>query len=374
MTIAGTGAGHGGKKTNGRWMDPGAVGSGYQEADVARMINQKMLAIAKVTDTTDHSATSTDGNLANITRNINNAPDGYHISNHLNAYKPNKATGVEVLFGSVAQKALAAKMSKAIADALGIVDRGAKDGTWLYLARNSKPNKKVLLIEWCFIDNQSDMKKLMANMDNAVNAVMKVLGYSTAAPSPSKPSNAFNIDNYWTTKPAQIRLLKDEYAYKEKELAKRVGDKVKKGTILTVTGIEYSGKYPRFKLKSGLYITTRKDTVEPYTKSSGGSTSTNTSTSNRWITKKGTATVTTSAGIRLRGATASGSVTDPIKQALLATLAKGSKVAYDRILVQPNGHVWVRQPRSGNKFGWLPVAQTKNGKVTGGYWASGVSI
>ena len=74
----------------------------------------------------------------------------------------------------------------------------------------------------------------------------------------------FDINNYHTTKFDMIKLIKDDYAYKDVSLKNKVGNKVKKGTILTVTGIEYSGKYPRFKLKSGLYITTRKDTVAKY--------------------------------------------------------------------------------------------------------------
>lgn len=77
-------------------------------------------------------------------------------------------------------------------------------------------------------------------------------------------TTTFDINNYHTTKFAQIKLIKDDYAYKEVSLKNRVGNKIKKGTVLTVVAVEYNGKYPRFKLKSGLYITTRKDTVAKY--------------------------------------------------------------------------------------------------------------
>lgn len=92
----------------------------------------------------------------------------------------------------------------------------------------------------------------------------------------------------------------------------------------------------------------------------------------RWISKKGTAKITDPSGIRLRGVTPGDNV-NPIKLGELTVLAKGSSVVYDRILVQKDGHVWVRQPRSGG-FGWLPVGSTKDGKLTGSYWVSGVSI
>lgn len=101
-------------------------------------------------------------------------------------------------------------------------------------------------------------------------------------------------------------------------------------------------------------------------------TATSSSSANRWINKKGTAVITTPLGIILRGIT-KGDNTAPIKLGKLSTLAKGQAVAYDKVLVQKDGHVWVRQPRSGG-YGWLPVANTVNGKVSGGYWVTGVSI
>ena len=79
----------------------------------------------------------------------------------------------------------------------------------------------------------------------------------------SKPSTTFNINNYHTKNYPRIKVIKEDFVYKEVGLKTRV-EKVKKGTVLTVVDIQYSGKYPRYKLKSGLYITTRKDTVEEY--------------------------------------------------------------------------------------------------------------
>lgn len=188
-----TGAGHGGLKTNNKWSDSGASANGRNEADVSRVINAKLIALTGAKDTTDNLGTSVDDNLYRIAKNINSHADGVALSNHLNAFN-GKATGVEVLYGSTAQKPLAAKISAAISKALGIVDRGAKDGSWLAIARNTSQNKKVLLIEWCFIDNPSDMVKLDKNLDKAVQAVAEIFGYkpqavkSTAKPvAPSKP-------------------------------------------------------------------------------------------------------------------------------------------------------------------------------------------
>lgn len=190
VKLISTGAGHGGRKNGARYTDPGATGNGYEEAYVARLLNNALIAKTGAKDTTDDAGTSVNANLANITAKINACADGYAISNHLNAFN-GRATGVEVLYGSADSKPLAAQISKAIANVLGIPDRGAKDGSWLYLAANSGVGKKVLLIEWCFIDNAGDMQKLMANMDKAVQAVADCFDNTVAskpvpAPTPAK--------------------------------------------------------------------------------------------------------------------------------------------------------------------------------------------
>ena len=403
MAISSTHAGHGGA---GKWADPGAVGNGLQEATVARTINSKIVKATGARDVTDNKGTNSNAILANTVRGINASPVGWQISNHLNAFSDPKANGVEVLYGSLATKPMAEKVAKAISDATGLFNRGAKDGTWLYIARNSGANKKVLLIEWGFITNKSDMDKLQKNMDKGITAMLKCLGHNvTVAPTPaktttpakqeivnrtktdsrvgkvvsvattatsyatgqkinqsvtkgkkykviekgvrksdkknaylldgiiswvleqdipefkvvSKPAPApvvakdtiysvmpndtlwaisrkygttveqlkswnnlksdilivsqkiivkkgttsgFNINNYHTTKPARIKMVKDDWAYTEKEL-KNKKVKTPKNTIYTVVEIVYSGEYPRYKLKSGLYVTTRKDTVAP---------------------------------------------------------------------------------------------------------------
>lgn len=182
-----THAGHGGKKTNGRWADPGAIGNGYQETDIARQINAKIIKATGALDATDNAGTSVNGNLANIVAKMNSVGTDWHISNHLNSASPG-ATGVEVWYwsGDATSKAKAEQLSKALADALGIVNRGAKPTKDFYVLRNSKG--RTLLIEWAFISNANDVKHLLANMDKGVNALLKVFGYSNAKPSTPTPA------------------------------------------------------------------------------------------------------------------------------------------------------------------------------------------
>ena len=219
MVIASSGAGHGGRKTNGSWMDPGAMGNGYNEADFTRLINSKIIAATGVLDTSDNVATSVNANINNIAANINRGPNGWAISNHLNSFDE-KSTGVEVLYGSKDSEPRAAKLSAAIAKALGLPNRGAKDGTWLGIARGSGAGKKVLLIEWAFVSNPNDMKALSSKLDAAVNAMLEVFGYSTGttnkpAPTPAQPETTnslggFEMYIYW--QPQAKGTLSDAFA------------------------------------------------------------------------------------------------------------------------------------------------------------------
>lgn len=92
---------------------------------------------------------------------------------------------------------------------------------------------------------------------------------------------------------------------------------------------------------------------------------------NVWHSRSGTVTVTAAKGINLRG-TSSGDTTNPTGLGVLALLGRGQQVKYDRVLLQRNGHAFVRQPRSGG-FGWLAIGPTKDGKVTS-YWVSGIAV
>jgi hypothetical protein len=357
---------------------PGASGNGLKEHEVAHTIHTKFRNVTKSVDCTDDAGATANVNLVNIGNRMNAVGKSWHVSHHLNAFN-GQANGFEVWYmaGNTAAKKLAEDICVAVCKATGWVNRGAKATTSLYVIRASVGS--TILVEWGFIDSKKDMDILAGKMDAAINAMLKVMGYGSVSGSGSSngsnnsnsSTNTFNINNYHTTKFNQIRLVKADWAYKEVSLKNRVGDIVPNGTILTVTGLEYSGQYPRFKLKSGLYITTRKDTVEEYKVSSSNNTAAATPPANVWHSRSGTVTVTATAGVNLRG-TSSGDTTTPTNLGVLALLTRGQQVKYDRVLVQRNGHAFVRQPRSGG-FGWLAIGPTKDGKVTS-YWVSGITV
>lgn len=90
---------------------------------------------------------------------------------HLNATPG--GTGCEVwLHPSYGNRELAAKISKAMADAFGLKDRGIKFSTELGWINKTKTG---LLPEICFIDNETDMQKYRTNFDKAAKAVAEVI-------------------------------------------------------------------------------------------------------------------------------------------------------------------------------------------------------
>lgn len=89
------------------------------------------------------------------------------VSVHLNAFNGN-AHGTEVLYYSA--KSLSTKVSKAIANAGGFFDRGAKLRKDLYFLKST--NAPAILIEIFFIDNKSDMDKYNKNFNKIVDAIV----------------------------------------------------------------------------------------------------------------------------------------------------------------------------------------------------------
>ena len=187
-------AGHGG-------VDPGALGSGYTEADLARRITANMVAKTGAFDATDNTATSVNDNLNKIVRNVrlkSSSGSDWNISNHLNAASPS-ATGVEVFYfsGDPEGKAKAEQISATISQALDIPNRGAKIGDGLFVI-NSTPGHS-LLIEWAFITNPGDVQKLLGNLDVAVNRVINLFGYGATIVDPNQPTTETGVQlpNYW---------------------------------------------------------------------------------------------------------------------------------------------------------------------------------
>ncbi len=113
-----------------------------------------------VIDCTDDKASSVSANLKRICVLANAQPLDMFLSIHFNA---GGGSGTEVYTYGSGDAASAGKIKSALY-ALGFKDRGLKDGSNLYVIKNTKA--PAALVEVCFVDSQTDAElyqKLGAN-------------------------------------------------------------------------------------------------------------------------------------------------------------------------------------------------------------------
>lgn len=177
---------------------PGAYGCGYAEHTVARQMLAKVIEYMEAVGETMHNCTDDAGRtpsscwqnaVSNTNRSIGS--NGLAVSIHLNAATGN-ASGVEVLHYN--NSGLAAKVSVKIAAVLGIRDRGPKDGKPIGYINSTKA--EAILIELCFIDNPSDMKKLMDNFDAVAMAIVEAITGKTVQSLSKQESYRINIGDF----------------------------------------------------------------------------------------------------------------------------------------------------------------------------------
>ena len=159
---------------------PGAAGNGLREHEVAQTIHEKFIKVTKAVDCTDDAGTTANANLVNIVAKMNRVGISFHVSHHLNAFN-GQANGFEVWYfaGNETARKLAQAICHEVCKSTGWVNRGAKATTSLYVIRASVGS--AVLIEWGFIDSKRDMDILSEKMDDAVNAALKAMGYSTSS-------------------------------------------------------------------------------------------------------------------------------------------------------------------------------------------------
>lgn len=119
----------------------------------------------------DDVSTSQGENLDRIVAAHNAENRELDISVHFNCYD-GTAKGTEVLY--VTDSKLAAKLSEAISDAGGFVDRGAKHRGDLAFLNNT--DEYAVLIEVCFVDSKTDADLYRENFDEICDAIADVIG------------------------------------------------------------------------------------------------------------------------------------------------------------------------------------------------------
>src|SRR5262252_6647599 len=137
----------------------------------------------------DDVSTTQDENLQRIVDYHNSQTRDLDVSVHFNAYEQTKSPrGCEVWYYSAQD--IAAKVSRAIADAGDFIDRGAKKSTGLYFLNNTE--KTAILLEMCFVDSETDCNLYRAHFDGICHAVAMSLS-GKKKPELSRVPKAFTM-------------------------------------------------------------------------------------------------------------------------------------------------------------------------------------
>ena len=145
-----------------------------------------------VYDCTDDSGTTQNANLSNIVKKCNAHSVDLDISIHLNA---GGGTGVETyIYPNSSAKDEATRICSKVSSALGIKNRGVKDGSNLYVVRNT--NAPAVLVECCFVDSTTDRDHWDA--DKCAKAIVEgILNKTVSSGSTvSKPSTSTSGETY----------------------------------------------------------------------------------------------------------------------------------------------------------------------------------
>ncbi len=152
-------------------VDTGAVGI-RKEDELNKQVGVRVMEKLKVLRhqvvyCTPSYATSSGNSLYRRTNKANVEKVDVYVSIHFNA---GGGRGTEVFAMSNEGRKIAKRVVDQIAS-LGFVNRGVKDGSWLYVLKNTK--MPAILVECGFVDSREDMDRL--NVEKMANAIVKGL-------------------------------------------------------------------------------------------------------------------------------------------------------------------------------------------------------
>jgi N-acetylmuramoyl-L-alanine amidase len=121
----------------------------------------------------DDTSTTQSENLNTIVNWHNNQERDIDVSVHFNAYVPTDGgRGCEVLY--VTQESIAARVSLAISEASGLINRGAHKRSDLFFLNGT--DEPAILLEICFVDAAADVEDYQQNFEAICEAIAAVAG------------------------------------------------------------------------------------------------------------------------------------------------------------------------------------------------------
>lgn len=171
---------------------------------------------------TPSSATSVGNSLYQRVKNANDNNVDMFVSIHFNA---GGGRGSEVFANSTRGRELAQKVLNQIV-ALGFVNRGVKDGSWIYVIRNTQAPS--ILIECAFLDSKEDMERY--NPEDMANAIVKGLAGKTVNETDEEGEVVPPSDN--GTPNVDSNVLKLQKALNRLEIRDEQGNRLQEDGIM----------------------------------------------------------------------------------------------------------------------------------------------
>ena len=154
----------------------GAEYKGFRESDITRAVVRALIPKLKerghtVHNSTVDAATSQNAYLKKVCQLVNDSGADLFISVHCNASGTHLGRGVEC-YSWNGKKHSAAKDFCSNVAKLGTKNRGIKDGSKLYVIKNTKPT--AILVELFFLDHYNDRKLYLDHgADEIAEAIAK---------------------------------------------------------------------------------------------------------------------------------------------------------------------------------------------------------
>jgi N-acetylmuramoyl-L-alanine amidase len=187
-------------------------------------------------------ADSAGESLSGRAKRANNAGADFFCSIHLNA---GGGTGTEVYTTSGSgAKDEAAATSKAVAECLGIKNRGHKTANFTVLVKTSMP---AMLVEVCFVDSAKDAEAYQRTTPEKIAAAIAygIVG-GKKAPTVKAPAKQENTSAYLVRIKASTLNVRSGAGVNHP-----ITCKVKKGEVYTIVAWAMNGSTKWGKLKSG---------------------------------------------------------------------------------------------------------------------------
>lgn len=152
-------------------VDSGACGDYSQEANIVKYVGE---VVCKDLEAVGIQALFVqDDSLSNVCGVANDADADLFVSIHCNSAANRTAKGTETFFyeGSANSKKLAQCIQNQLVDTMKSVDRGLKNGDWLYVLKHT--TMPAVLTELGFISNPAEEKYLNEHKQVIAHAVAR---------------------------------------------------------------------------------------------------------------------------------------------------------------------------------------------------------